>query len=176
MIPDAAFSEFHPEHKHVHIGETASFAVERFDAATERWDPVTGLEVVKSTFCLIDVNRIQRVSADDPDHYESVKSPANANLYNDCFADVQGIQNGWIDRYNQALPGQEVEISGLAPGIYRLITMVNPAGWFLESDYSNNVGWTSFELSRESSGNAKLRMIPGGTGGIWFDNTSNGMG
>jgi hypothetical protein len=176
VIPDAAFSEFHPEHKHFHIGETAAFGVERFNAQTNSWDAVTGLPVVKSTFCLIDVNRIQQVSPDDPDHYESIKSPANANLYNDCYADVQGIQNGWIDRYNQSLPGQEVDISCLVAGTYRLISRVNPAGWFLESDYSNNVAWTSFDLSRDSNGNAKLRMIPGGTGGIWFDQSSNGMG
>ena len=175
-ISDAALSEFHPEHKHFHIGETASFGLERFDAASNRWDPITGIKAVKSTFCLIDINQIQQVSPDDRDHYESVKSPANANLYNDCYADVQGIQNDWIDRYNQSLPGQEVDISGLEPGTYRLITTVNPAGWFLESDYGNNVGWTSFDLSRDSSGNARLRMIPGATGGIWFDNSSNGMG
>jgi hypothetical protein len=176
VVEDAALSELHPEHKHFHIGETAEFGVERFDPTSQRWDPITGMEVVKTTFCLIDVNRIEKVSGSDPDHYDIIKSPANANLYNDCFADVQGIQAGWIDRYNHSLQGQEVDITDLPAGTYRIISTVNPAGWFLESDYSNNTGWTSFNLSRDSNGNAKLRTIPGATGGIWFDSSSNGMG
>jgi hypothetical protein len=176
VVADAALSEFHPEHKHFHIGETAEFGVERFDSTSQRWDPITGLEVVKTTFCLIDVNQIQQVSATDPDHYDIIKSPANANLYNDCFADLQGIQAGWIDRYNHSLPGQQVDITDLPAGTYRITSTVNPAGWFLESDYSNNTGWTGFELSRDSNGNAKLTTIPGAFGGIWFDSSSNGMG
>lgn len=181
VIQDAALSEFHPEHKHFHIGETAEFAVERYDGDgsfddPENWDTITGLEVVKTTFCLIDVNQIQQMPGGDPDHYDIIKSPANANLYNDCYADVQGIQAGWIDRYNHSLQGQEVDITGLEAGTYRILSTVNPSGWFLESDYSNNVGWTAFELSRDSNGNPKLSLIPGATGGIWFDNSSNGMG
>jgi hypothetical protein len=176
VVEDAALSEFHPEHKHFHIGETAEFGVERFNPTSQSWDPITGLEVVKTTFCLIDVNQIQQISESDPDHYEIIKSPANLNLYNDCFAELQGIQAGWIDRYNHSLPGQEVDITDLPAGTYRITSTVNPAGWFLESDYSNNIGWTSFDLSRDSNGNAKLRTIPGATGGIWFDSSSNGMG
>jgi hypothetical protein len=176
VVEDAGLSEFHPDHKHFHIGETAEFGVERFDPSSQCWDPITGLEVVKTTFCLIDVNQIQLLSESDPDHYEIIKSPANLNLYNDCFAEVQGIQAGWIDRYNHSLPGQEVDITDLPAGTYRITSTVNPAGWFLESDYSNNTAWTSFDLSRDSNGNAKLRTIPGATGGIWFDSSSNGMG
>lgn len=132
--------------------------------------------MVKTTFCLIDINQIQPVAGTDPDLYEVVKSPAKDNLSNDCFADVQGIQSGWIDRYNHSLPGQEIDITNLRAGTYRVKTVVNPSQWFIESDYSNNVGWTGFELSRNSRGNARLREIEGFHGGIWFAQTPNGMG
>lgn len=176
VIADAALSEFHPEHKHFHIGETAEFGVDRYNTTTAQWDRITGLEVVKTTFCLIDVNQISPVAGSDPDHYDIVSSPAHQKTYTDCFADVQGVSAGWMDRYNHALPGQEVDITGLVAGTYRIVTEVNPSGWFIESDFSNNVGYTAFELSRDSNGNAKLREIPGATGGIWFTNSSNGMG
>ncbi|NDC36205.1 MAG: hypothetical protein EBZ51_12740 [Synechococcaceae bacterium WB9_2_112] len=176
VIPDAALSEFHPEHKHFHIGETAEFGVDRYNTATGSWDRITGLEVVKTTFCLIDVNQITPVAGSDPDHYDIIGSPANQKTYTDCFADVQGVSAGWMDRYNHALPGQEVDITNLAAGTYRIFTNVNPSGWFIESDFSNNTGWTAFELSRDSNGNGKLREISGYTGGIWFDSSSNGMG
>lgn len=176
VVGDAALSEFHPEHRHFHIGETAQFSLERFDAAKHRWDPITGIEVVKTTFCLIDINRIQPVAGADPYLYEVVKSPAKDNLYNDCYADIQGIQSGWIDRYSHSLPGQEIDITNLPAGTYRVKSVVNPSQWFLESDYSNNVGWTGFELSRNSRGNARLQEIEGLHGGIWFSQTPNGMG
>lgn len=174
-IADAALSEFHPEHRHFHIGETAQFGLERLNASGG-WDPITGIEVVKTTFCLIDVNQISQVAGDDPDHFTIIKSPANQNLYNDCFADVQGIQNGWMDRYPHSLPGQEIDVTQLAAGTYRIISTVNPSGWFLESDFSNNVAWTGFELTRQSNGNPLVRELPGLSGGIWFDQSPNGQG
>lgn len=175
VIPDAALSEYHPEHKHFHIGETAEFSIERLDA-TGGWDPVTGLDAVKTTFCLIDVNQIQPAGGADADEYEIIKSPANANVYNDCFADVQGIQDGWIDRYSHSLQGQEVDITSLAAGTYRLVVQVNPSQWFLESDYSNNLSTIGFDLHRNKRGQATLTERPEWTTGIWFDQSPNGMG
>ena len=175
VIPDAALSEYHPAHKHFHIGETAEFEVDKYNEASKTWDIITGLNVVKTTFCLIDVNQIQKVADADPDHYDIVKSPANQNVYNDCFADVQGVQAGWLDRYHHELPGQEVDVTNLPAGTYRIFTTVNPAGWFMESDFSNNTGYTAFNIDRDSNGNAKLRVLPD-HGGLWFDNASNGMG
>ena len=175
VVPDAALSEFHPAHKHFHIGETAEFSLERRNSQGG-WDPLTGLEVVKTTFCLIDVNRIQPAGTNDPNQYEVVKSPANANVYNDCFADVQGIQAGWIDRYSHSLPGQEVDITSLAAGTYRLVVNVNPSSWFLESNYSNNTSSVGFNLERNQQGQAFLTQLPELTTGLWFSQSPNGMG
>lgn len=176
VVNDAALSEYHPAHRHFHIGETAGFRLDRWNDNAKSWDPLTGREVVKTTFCLIDVNKIQQVSPGNPDLYEVVKSPANQNLYNDCFADVQGIQKGWSDRYSLSLPGQEVDVTGLAAGVYRVVSIVNPSHWFIESNFENNIGWASFSLSRDSHGNPLLREIDGGVGGIWFQQSPNGMG
>ena len=175
VIPDAALSEYHPEHKHFHIGETAQFGIEKRNASGG-WDPVTGLEIVKTTFCLIDINQIQSAGSSDPYEYEIIKSPANANAYNDCFADVQGIQDGWIDRYSHSLQGQEVNITSLAAGTYRLKVEVNPSNWFLESDYSNNIATVGFELHRNKQGQATLTELPEWNSGIWFAQSPNGMG
>ena len=176
VIHDAALSEYHPEHKHFHIGETAEFSIEHHNTLTGQWDSITGLDIVKTTFCLIDVNQIQSTGSSDPNEYTIIKSPAKANVYNDCFADVQGIQSGWIDRYSHSLQGQEVDVTSLAAGTYRLKVTVNPSNWFLESDYSNNISTIGFELHRNKQGQAFLTELPGLSSGIWFAQSPNGMG
>lgn len=176
VVGDAALSEYHPDHRHFHIGETAEFGIQKLQADGKTWDTLTGLEVVKTTFCLIDICKIKQVSATDPDLYEVVKSPANQTSYNDCFADVQGIQAGWMDRYSHSLPGQEVDVTGLQAGVYRVVSRVNPSNWFMESNFENNLAWTSFTLNRDSNGNPLIHEIDGGVGGIWFQQQPNGMG
>jgi hypothetical protein len=53
--------------------------------------------------------------------------------------------------------------------MYRLVVTVNPAGWFLESNYSNNVGWASFELTRDDKGEPSVKETNFSNAGIWFD-------
>jgi hypothetical protein len=62
-----------------------------------------------------------------------------------------------------------VNICHLTAGIYRIVVTLNPSNWLLKSDYTNNVGWTSFELEQEKEGNPTVRTIPDSKKGIWFD-------
>jgi len=176
VIDDASLSEYHAEHRHFHIGETAAFKLERWNSNKDSWDPITNREVVKTTFCLIDICQIQQVSSSDPDLYELVKSPANQTDYNDCYADVQGVKAGSMDRYSHSLPGLEVDMTGLEAGVYRVVSIVNPASWFMESNFENNIGWASFSLNRDSNGNPLIKELDGGVGGIWFQQSPNGLG
>lgn len=181
IVEDAGLTEYHPEHKHFHIGETAQFSVQRYDGSgglhdKENWDEITGLDVVKTTFCLIDIDQIAKAPGDDPNLYETIKSPTKQRAYWDCFSEVQGISPGWIDRYSHSLKGQEIDITGLDEGTYRIVVEVNPSRWYIEGDYANNVAWTAFELRRDSNGNPKVDLMPEGRGGIYFDQLSNGLG
>jgi hypothetical protein len=72
---------------------------------------------------------------------------------------VQGISAGWGDQYHHQLEGQELEITGAEPGIYYLVSTANPDGNFLETTTTNNQAWTSFRVSRDSKGNAKVAEI-----------------
>jgi hypothetical protein len=63
-----------------------------------------------------------------------------------------------------------VNICHLPSGIYQIVVTLNPpSNWFLESGYTNNIGWTSFELERDNEGNPTVSMIPDSKKGIWFD-------
>ena len=140
--------EYHPEHNHWHIGDVAQFEV-RVGSATgpillnDRGESVS----IKTTFCLIDWYQLEG------------NSNTKERLYWDCATSFQGIAPGWVDQYHQSLDGQKVDITGVDPGLYYLVSTANPARRFLEMDYTNNTAWTSFKLTRDSKGNAKIEIV-----------------
>ena len=40
-----------------------------------------------------------------------------------------------------------------------MVTRANPDGTFLETSLADNTAWTSFRLTRDSNGNAKIAEI-----------------
>lgn len=141
---------FHPAHNHWHIDKVALFEIRvaQDDGTGGRWGAVFGGQSIKTTFCLIDVVKLEGNS----------KTPQRT--YWDCFPDQhQGISAGWGDQYHQATEGQELDITGAPPGIYYLVSTANPDGNFLETTTSNNTAWTSFRLTRSSQGNPKVTEI-----------------
>ena len=147
---------FHPAHNHWHIGSVARFSVQK---ATDdgRGGGIGAVFVndlgvaqsFKTTFCLIDWIKID----------DNSKTSERTYWACDRTAAYQGVSVGWIDQYHHSLEGQEIDFTGAAPGIYYLTVNVNDDDKFVESDRSNNLSWSSFRLSRDSNGNAKISVI-----------------
>ena len=135
--------QFHPEHNHWHIGDVALFSVH----AGSPTGPILPGTSVKSTFCLIDWIKLDNNS----------KTPERTYFY--CNGNLQGVSVGWADQYHQSTEGQEIDITGATPGLYFLVSKVNYKGTFVEKDLNNNEAWTSFLLSRDSNGNAKIAIF-----------------
>lgn len=135
--------QFHPEHNHWHIGDVALFSVHS-GSPTGEILPNTS---VKSTFCLIDWIKLD----------DNSKTPERT--YFECNSNLQGISKNWVDQYHQSTEGQEIDITGAPPGLYYLVSKANYKGTFLEKNLNNNEAWTSFLLSRDSSGNAKIEVV-----------------
>jgi hypothetical protein len=55
----------------------------------------------------------------------------------DC--NFQGISAGWGDDYPGRLDGQWVDVTGVPPGDYELVVIVNPAGRIREIGDAPNV-------------------------------------
>ena len=72
---------------------------------------------------------------------------------------MQGISPGWIDQYNQAVEGQELNITDVPPGIYYLVSTSNPEQNLIESNYTNNTAWVSFDLQRDKHGRPKITLV-----------------
>jgi hypothetical protein len=152
LVVDQPVSEFvfHPAHNHWHIDRVALFEIRlaNDDGTRGDWGAVLSNQSIKTTFCLIDVIKLD----------DNSKTPERG--YWDCFPDAhQGISAGWGDQYHQATEGQELEVTGARPGVYYLVSTSNPDGNFLETTTSNNTAWTSFRLSRDSKGNAKVAEV-----------------
>jgi hypothetical protein len=82
---------------------------------------VFGGQTIKTTFCLIDV----------------IKLDGNTNS-----------------------PERRFEITGAPKDkIYYLVSTSNPDQAFIETNYGNNMAWTSFRLTRDSKGNAKITEV-----------------
>ncbi len=108
---------FSPCHGHYHFSGFASYAL--LDGAGN-----TVLEGRKQAYCMEDTQRI--VSGPDV--------PC-AKRFN---CDYQGIQRGWSDLYGNTLDCQWLDITGVAPGSYRLQVTLNPARSFQELTLDNN--------------------------------------
>lgn len=135
--------EFHEEHNHWHINGVALFEVRQGSPG----GPVFGGNSIKTTFCLIDWYKLEGNS----------KSPDRA--YFECNASHQGISPGWVDQYHQATDGQQLDLTGAPVGLYYLVTTDNPDGTFIEQDYRNNTAWVGFNLSRDSKGKPKIKVV-----------------
>jgi hypothetical protein len=68
--------------------------------------------------------------------------------YQGSLTTAVGLSVGWGDIYSASLPDQNVNITGLADGRYRLVVTADPGGWFVESNETNNSTWVDFELYR----------------------------
>jgi len=58
-----------------------------------------------------------------------------------------GLSIGWGDEYPWHLLDQQIDITGLPDGRYRLRAIADPFHWFDELDETNNEVWTDIELS-----------------------------
>jgi len=63
--------------------------------------------------------------------------PTGPPQYGSC-SNNQGITVGWADEYVPGLPGQWIDVTGVAPGLYILEAEVNSERLYVESDYTNN--------------------------------------
>jgi hypothetical protein len=59
---------------------------------------------------------------------------------------AMGVSVGWKDDYYWRIVGQEIDITDLPKGDYRLIAKVDPRNWWRETNETNNTTWVDFRL------------------------------
>lgn len=71
---------------------------------------------------------------------------------------VMGLSPGWGDFYHWHLPGQSIDIGGLADGPYRIFAMADEGHVMREATVANNRTWVDFELSTDPQGNRLAKI------------------
>lgn len=128
--------EYHPLHEHMHFNDYALYTLQPVNApgGSER----TG---AKTTFCLMDTTPINTRLPGAP----------RESFYSECGRDLQGVSVGWGDTYGAHLPGQEIDFTANADGIYRLMIEVDPKKVLVESNEGDNLSCLLLDIRKPST-------------------------
>ena len=150
--PDLGSLFFHAPHNHWHLR-----SVERFFIATMAGKSVT--TDAKTGFCLGD--RLY-YTLDRPPNYPGLRNdlqncePGSGDPQTDGrrkLSVFEGISSGWSDDYpsytsdGEPLEGQQLEITDLPAGAYRLVNVANPDGVYRETTRRDNAASVLFRLT-----------------------------
>lgn len=115
--------DYQHRHGHLHLGEFARYELWSLDGEGRTVELVA--QNPKVGFCLMDNLTIDERAPDQP-------------VYSSCDGEVQGISVGYGDLYVAELYEQDLDVSHLPDGPYRLLNITNPAGAIRELDVGNN--------------------------------------
>ena len=104
----------------------------------------------KSTFCIRDVSRITYSD-------ELSNNPA---VYLYCGKERQGVSVGWGDTYFNTYIDQNIDITKIPSGIYRLLFTVNPKDRYDEITKDNNESSATIEIDKEKKTIRILELEP----------------
>ena len=144
VVPEIGRLAFepHPPHHHWHFQPFERYELRR--AADFAFVARDG----KSGFCLLDrwghARRHPGIVPGPPRYVGDCASGDAEARHVD-----EGTSIGYTDRYPAFFHGQDVDISGLAAGLYVLVHRANPEGRIRELRYSNNAASVLLRLSRE---------------------------
>ncbi len=124
---------FHPRHDHWHFEAAARYVLYK----PTRRQPIV-VQGRKMSFCLRDSERA-------PDKWPTPNYP---EYYGACEQRTpQGISIGWVDIYQNFLPGQAIRLPDRMPaGLYCFRTVVDPQNQLLETNNDDNTSLRAFRL------------------------------
>lgn len=127
---------FHEEHDHWHLERFAVYEVWSVDERGDLKEMVS--EGRKISYCVLDTSQVRA------DLFEGAIN--ERQQYTHCEGELQGLSVGWVDTYEDHLPGQWVEITPLNDGFYALVSTVNPDQLINEANLDNNTAVLYFEI------------------------------
>lgn len=147
---------WHASHDHYHYSDFADYTIAPVRLPTG----VIGQAVTqKTTFCMRDNEDITGATADP--------------IFTDCNQYQQGVSVGWADVYEAYLPDQYIDVNDLPAGTYQLSFVIDPRGYFVEGDRSNNTSFAIVEL--DAAQNSLTVLAAGSTYALGNNDYTDGM-
>jgi hypothetical protein len=138
-------------HEHWHVRLGASYRLVR---GGEDGDEVRALR--KAGFCFFDRLRYGARKAATP--ASGVFRVDGCNGAETTDLDM-GLSVGWADPYYWTLPDQRLDVTGVEPGVYRLIARADPDDWFRETTETDNEAWVDVRLGEREDGTPTLVVL-----------------
>lgn len=146
---------YHRPHDHWHVLDFAAYELRR---EPRPGHPGSGGKLVagsrKVGFCVVDTLR----PFPGPQSPSTPAYPIDPGGAGCDSGSTQGLSVGWADVYAFALPGQQLDVTGLPRGRYCLISQADPTDLLAERDESNNVRRARILLR---PGKASVRRLRG---------------
>jgi hypothetical protein len=137
-------------HSHWHVKNMETHQLERIDTGQ------VVSQVIKQGYCPYDTDKY---------FGELPGAPADpVYLVEDCEGPTwvtslhMGVSVGWGDKYPWHMIEQNIEVTGLPDGRYRIREIADPFDWFEESDETNNETWIDIALTN-TSGIPRVKVL-----------------
>jgi hypothetical protein len=131
---------FHPAHDHWHFQDLARYVLVTMNADGSEGKTVASSE--KISFCMFDQIQIDETlehAAPEPD-YSGAACSQNTNV---------GYSVSWGDEYAYNFADQDIDVTGISPGRYFVVSTADPEGLIQETDDDNNSARTAIKLRRD---------------------------
>jgi hypothetical protein len=128
--------EWHTGHNHFHFNGYADYVLQPVNA------PGGSLRTgQKTTFCVMDTTKVDG----------SLPGAPTSAGYSFCGNQIQGMSVGWGDTYGSSLPGQEINFTDNADGIYSLKIIIDPDHNIVESNDLDNESCVLLDITKPST-------------------------
>ena len=134
---------YHPTHNHTHFENWCVYRLREVLPGDGVGAIVASSE--KTSFCILDLVV----------YNSSLPNFSPNDYYTNCTGGTQGLSVGWLDIYTKSLPGQNIDITNIPPGVYWLESEADPDNHVREASDSNNI--------------ARIKVNIGGTSTISMD-------
>jgi hypothetical protein len=140
-------SAVNPEHAHLHWEAFEKYELFKADGSG---NPVEAVgDNKKASFYITNIRQIGDAPASGKVDFTQPAAKRAAGI----TTNQQGISAGWADVYGSGIAGQDIDITGMAPGRYVLRQTFDPENRIAEKDENNNVLDTLVEITADGKAN-----------------------
>jgi hypothetical protein len=136
-------------HNHWHVRNVETHWVETLDGEEVG-------RVVKEGYCFFDTTPVAPELAGAPER--PVYGAHDCGHQSETSLDM-GLSVGWGDLYPWSMFEQQIDVTDIPDGDYRIRAVADPGEWFDEVDETNNGTWATIRVGRDADGFPTVEVL-----------------